>query len=215
MYCQHSCCQCGLFLLDFKMLCIAGTPWVGSDLQLWSCHWLQAILFHARGGYRSGEEHQGVTSSPALSLRPPRARQGLVECARLELSSWPLCSPECEQIHHNSAFHAQALFVFSKLQWKMYPAGYLFWYPLLLMGMLHCGYKSLFVKRRHIVQVASGRQLTICTPPPASDAGLERQKHAQQQRWPLYFRAVEASRYIQINHRLFSLPHWPGSRKQG
>lgn len=33
--------------------------------------WLQAILFRARGGLRSGEEHKGVTSSPALSLHPP------------------------------------------------------------------------------------------------------------------------------------------------
>lgn len=29
-----------------------------------------------------------------------------------------------------------------------------------------------------MVQVSSGRQLTICTPPPASDAGLERQARA-------------------------------------
>lgn len=51
--------------------------------------WLQAILFRARGGLRSGEEHQGATISPALSLHPPRACKGLVECARRELPSWP------------------------------------------------------------------------------------------------------------------------------
>lgn len=62
--------------------------WVKSgDVEL--SHWLQAILFRARGGLRSGEEHQGVTSSPALSLHPPRACLGLMECARPELSSWP------------------------------------------------------------------------------------------------------------------------------
>lgn len=62
--------------------------WVKSgDVEL--SHWLQAILFRARGGYRSGEELQGITSSTALSLHPPRACWGLVECARLELSSWP------------------------------------------------------------------------------------------------------------------------------
>lgn len=59
---------------DLKCLHFIGgfLGWVKSgDVEL--SQWLQAILFCARGGFRSGEEHQGVTSSPALSLHPPRA----------------------------------------------------------------------------------------------------------------------------------------------
>lgn len=58
----------------------------------------------------------------------------------------------------------------------------------------HMDLRAVILTCLKVAQMVSGRQLIICTPPPASDAGLERQKHAQQ-RWPLYFRAVEASRY--------------------
>lgn len=108
VYCQYSCCQWGGFcvtLVFFILQLLQGGSlgWVKSwDVEL--SRWLQAILFHARGGYRSGEELQGVTSSPALSLHPPRACWGLVECARLELSSWPFSYTQLVLIHTQQCF---------------------------------------------------------------------------------------------------------------
>lgn len=91
--------------------------WVKSgDVEL--SHWLQAILFRARGGIRSGEEHQGVTSSPALSLHPPRACLGLMECARQELSSWPFSYSQSVLKHTSTVLHAHNLYFFCHFGWR-------------------------------------------------------------------------------------------------
>lgn len=87
-----------------------------------SC-WLQAILFHAReGGKGVGRSIREFTSSSALSLHPPRARWGLVECARSELSSWPFCIFQCVLQHTPNLFYtfvfAYFLIFGTQVTWK-------------------------------------------------------------------------------------------------
>lgn len=52
---------------------------ISGDVELF--HWLKAILFGAGGAVRSGEEPQGA-QVPRSVAPPPRACEGLVDCAR-------------------------------------------------------------------------------------------------------------------------------------
>lgn len=173
-----------------------GAPWVGSNLEMWSCP----------SGYRpsyfvleGGEEWGGALGSHKLlcSVAPPPARLlriGGVCALRAVYLTVQLCPV--------SAFHAHLL-LFAFWIWLImtivpYGSSTLIptaWYTLLNNILNYVSLKGLIPKCHKMHQVVSGRQLIICTPPPASDAGLERQNQAQQQRWLLYFRAVEASRY--------------------
>lgn len=73
------------------------------------------------------------------------------------------------------------------------------------------GLKELILKCLKMVQVSSGRQLSICAPPPASDAGLERQARAATAMTSLF-----QSYQIPIITPQTLLPtHWPGFKKAG
>lgn len=61
VYCFYT--QTGLYITGFSL------GWVTSgDVEL--SHWLQVILSGARGGLRSGEEHQGAPGFPACRSTP-------------------------------------------------------------------------------------------------------------------------------------------------
>lgn len=85
---------------NFSIL-IIGTPSLGwvrtGDVEMLSL-WLQAILFGARGGLRSGEEHQGVISSPCSVALPPARllRTGGVCAHRAVFLTLQLCRMQAQ-----------------------------------------------------------------------------------------------------------------------
>ena len=63
-----------------------------------------------------------------------------------------------------------------------------------------------------MVKVVSGRQLTICTPPPASDAGLEEDRNTRSNSDDLFI--SDLWRLLDTSNSIFSLPIGQDSRKQ-
>lgn len=149
--CQYSYCQrvtVSLHVVLFKLASIleGWGPWVGSNLEMWSCPTgYRPSYFVLEGGERSGEEHQGVTSSPALSLHPPARllRIGGVCALRAVFLTFHQCTVSA-QAHPNSAFLHTCCSFDDGWWWKFYPASCLGWYPLLLnsvSNLSNCGFK--------------------------------------------------------------------------
>lgn len=194
------CCQFGgatLQFVTFKCVYI-----LGGGVYL---NWVKFVIWSCLAGYRPSyfvlEGGKGV----GRSIRESQAPQLCRSAPRALAEDWwsgraQSCLPD------PSVWFNQCLSTFPTVLFRTYTSifGSTWWILSSWLSLQisaafellteHMDLRAVILTCLKVAQMVSGRQLTICTPPPASDAGLERQKHAQQ-RWPLYFRAVEASRY--------------------